>query len=149
MRWLGLVLVALVALGNLGTGIRMIMRREFLSYHAEIAARPWASLDAGLQQLLLSMIHVMGAGMLAIGAALLLLALRAFRGERWAAIAIALVTLLGMTPTLNAAWTARAAFPAAQTPVEMSAAGIALALAGALLLGLSGRRSRQARGGLR
>ncbi len=147
---------ALVALGLALMGLRYLLARQFLGYHAEVAGQTWSQLEPGLQRLLLAMLHGSGAATLAGGLALVTLLLGPWRqGARWARHLVPLLALAGLVPLLAivlglARTGAAAPWPLVAAAVALSGLGWALSLGGAEpgrgLPGIEGRAKMTANG---
>jgi len=137
MRKVAVVLLVLVAAGALQSAAKYMFATEFMPYHAVVVGRSWVELDANTRSLLLAMMKVMGAGNLAIAAALLCFAYRAAKGERWAAWAALLTGACLWIPTLYVTLALRAARPEAQTPSGLTLAALVLLAAAAVLMVLA------------
>lgn len=130
-------LIALCAFGLAGLlalvfGVRYLVTREFMPYHAAVLGRPWTTLEPGLQSIILGMLKVAGGGLLGFGCTLLWLLLPLQRGEVWAAWAALTISLVVTTPILYVVVWLRRVSPGARTPVVPTLAVIALAIAGTL-----------------
>lgn len=122
-----------VALVTIAFGLIYLLRPSFMPYHQEALARPWQELEPRLQALLLAFLRAAGGGMLASGigaGAMLLVPFRA--GEGWSLVAIPAVELAVVLPMLWATYIVRSR-TGAHSPVWLSAAGIALVVAGIAL----------------
>ena len=130
-------LVSLCAFGLAGLlavlfGVRYLVAREFMPYHAAVLGKPWASLEPRLQALILGMLRVVGGGLLACGCALLWLLLPLQRGEAWAAWAAVTVFVATTGPLLFVVLWLRRVSPGARTPVVPTVAAMVLVVIGAL-----------------
>lgn len=100
------VRVAMVAYGinglvALALGGVYVASSRFLPYHEEAIGQQWESLNTDTQALFRALVHFGGGGLLAGGATFLVLALIPLRrGERWAAAALPIISLLFWLPTL-------------------------------------------------
>jgi hypothetical protein len=130
MQILSLASFGLAALLALAFGVRYVLARQFMPYHATVLGRPWASLEPRLQFIILGMLKVAGGGLLGYGAALLWLLLPLRRGESWAVWAALTVSLAVCAPILYAVVWLRRIEPSARTPLVPSLAVLALVLAG-------------------
>jgi hypothetical protein len=114
-------------------GILYLLRRCFMPYHEAAVGVPWTQLDPRLQALLLGLLRATGGGLLTGGLALAVLLAVPFRaGETWPLWALPLVGLATVLPTLYATIYIRVR-TGANTPVWLSAAGLALVALGAVL----------------
>lgn len=130
-------LVSLCAFGLAGLlallfGVRYLVTREFMPYHATVLGKPWASLEPRLQAIILGMLRVAGSGLLGCGLALLWLLLPLERGEVWAAWAAVTVFLAATGPILYVVLWLRYVSPGARTPVAPTLATMVLVAFGAL-----------------
>ena len=123
---------ALAGLLALAFGVRYVLTREFMAYHADVLGRPWASLEPRLQAIILGMLKVAGGGLLGYGLTLLWLLPALWRGETWAAWAALSISLAVVTPILYTVLWLRRISPGARTPVAPTIATLALVVIGAL-----------------
>ena len=93
-------LLALCALVSMAFGLRYLVAREFMAYHAIVAGRAWQQVDTGLQTILLGMLRIIGGGLLTYGVALLWLLWPLSQRQAWAAGAAFTLTLTAVVPTL-------------------------------------------------
>jgi hypothetical protein len=114
-------------------GFRYALAREFMPYHATVAGRSWAELEAGVQVIILGMFRIMGAGFFTYGLTLLWLLLPLRDGQQWAALAALTLTIASLVPVLYVTLWLRSVQPAAKTPVAPAAIVLVLAVAGSLL----------------
>jgi uncharacterized protein YjeT (DUF2065 family) len=124
---LSLVPLLLAALVSVFFGIRYLLTREYMPYHAVVAGKAWSQLEAGVQTAIRGMLRIVGGGILAYGVALLWLLLPLNRGEPWAALTISAAILV---PTLYVTIMLHRFQPKAKTPIVPTAIVIALVLAG-------------------
>lgn len=129
MRKLAVLLLVLAGLGAVATGVKYLSLAEFTPVHAAIAGTTWGQLGSGVQSLMLGMLKVMGAGFLGGGVALLCLAYRVGKGDRWPAWAALLISGSVWGPTLYVALSHRAANASAETPVGPAALLLAMVAA--------------------
>ena len=115
MQILSLAAFGLAALLALAFGVRYILTREFMPYHATVVGKPWSSLEPRLQLIILNMLRVAGAGLLGYGVALLWLLLPIQRGESWAVWAALTVSLVVVVPILYVVVRLRQIEPAARS----------------------------------
>jgi hypothetical protein len=130
-------LVSLCAFGLAGLlavvfGLRYLVTREFMPYHATVLGKPWGALEPRLQAIILGMLKVAGSGLLGCGLALLWLLLPLQRGEPWAAWAAVTLFLAATAPILYVVIWLRRVSPGARTPVVPTVAAMALVVIGAL-----------------
>jgi hypothetical protein len=114
-------------------GVRYLLTRQFMPYHAVISGRAWSELERGMQTAILGMLKVCGAGFLGYGAALLWLLVPLYQGERWAVWAILTVTAAMVLPIFYITLWLRRVEPRAKTPVVPTAIVLFLVLAGAVV----------------
>jgi hypothetical protein len=115
---------------SIAFGVRYLLTRQFMPYHAEVLGKPWAALEPRLQAIITGMLKVAGAGLLGCGIALLWLLVPLQRGEAWAAWA-ALTSFIAVTgPILNVVLWLRRISPGANTPVAPTLAAAALVVFG-------------------
>lgn len=132
MQLLSLCAFALAGLLALSFGIRYLLTREFMPYHAVVLGKPWAALEPRLQAIIIGMLKVAGAGLVGCGIALLWLLLPLQRGEPWAAWA-ALTTFIAATaPILYVVLWLRRVSPGAKTPVMPTLAAMGLVVVGTI-----------------
>ena len=132
MQLLSLCAFALAGLLALSFGVRYLLTREFMPYHAVVLGRAWATLEPRLQAIIIGMLKVAGAGLFGCGVALLWLLVPLQRGEAWAAWA-ALTTYIGVTgPVLYVVLWLRRVSPGAKTPVIPTMATLALVVVGTM-----------------
>jgi hypothetical protein len=127
---LSLVPLLLAALVSVFFGIRYLLSREYMPYHAVVVGKGWAQLEAGVQTVILGMLRIIGGGILAYGVALLWLLLPMNRGEPWAAWAALAISGAILVPTLYVTIMLRRFQPKAKTPVVPTVIVMALVLAG-------------------
>lgn len=113
-------------------GVRYLVTREFMPYHAAVLGKPWASLEPRLQAIILGMLKVAGGGLLGYGLTLLWLLPALWRHEAWAAWAALSVSLAVVAPILYTVLWLRRISPGAKTPVAPTIATLALVVVGAL-----------------
>ena len=133
MKLAGMVLIGLAAVLSIAFGIRYLLTRQFMPYHATIAGKTWESLEPRLQTIILGMLRVAGAGLLGNGMAQAWLLVGLWQGAAWAAWAIVTIALATITPILFTVLWLRRVEPAAKTPLVPTALGLSLAVVGALL----------------
>ena len=130
-------LVSLCAFGLAGLlalvfGVRYLVTREFMPYHAAVLGKPWSALEPRLQAIILGMLKVAGGGLMGCGCALLWLLLPLHRGEAWAAWAAITVFLATVGPVLYVVLWLRRVSPEAKTPVIPTLAALVLVVVGTL-----------------
>jgi hypothetical protein len=123
---------ALAGLLAIAFGVRYLVTREFMPYHAQVLGQPWSALDPRLQTIILGMLRVAGAGLLSSGCAVLWLLLPIGRGQPWAAWAALSVVLAVTVPILYVVLWLRRQSPGARTPVIPTVAAMALAIIAAV-----------------
>ena len=128
MQILSLSAFALAGLLAIAFGLRYLLTREFMPYHAQVLGQPWSVLEPRLQTIILGMLRVAGAGLLSSGCAVLWLLLPVGRGESWAAWAALTVLLAVTAPILHVVLWLRRQSPGARTPVVPTVAAMSLAL---------------------
>jgi hypothetical protein len=124
--------VGLAAVLALAFGVRYLLTKAFMPYHAAVLGKPWTDLEPRLQTIILGMLKVAGAGLLGYGLALLWLLLPLQRGEPWAAWAVLVVSLAVVGPILHVVISLRRLEPSARTPIAPALAVMVLVLAGAV-----------------
>jgi hypothetical protein len=112
-------------------GLKYMLAREFMGYHATVAQRSWAELPSGVQAIVLGMYTIMGGGFITFGAALLWLLLPLNEGARWAAIAALTLTVTSLVPVVYVTLWLRRLQPQARTPVVPAVVVLVLAVVGA------------------
>jgi hypothetical protein len=127
---LPLIFLSLAALLSIFFGVRYLLAREFMPYHAVVAGKSWSELGLGVQTIILGMLRIVGGGFATFGLALLWLLLPLYRGESWAAWAALSITATTLVPTLYVTIMLRRYEPKAKTPVVPTLIALALALAG-------------------
>ena len=133
MHAAGIVLVGLAGVITLLFGIRYLLAKSYTPYHATVSGMPWESLQPRLQAVILGMLRVVGAGLLACGAAQLWLLLGLAHGDGWAPWAILTTALILDTPVLYVTLWLRRIEPSARTPVAPTAFVLVLTVAGLAL----------------
>ena len=126
MQTVALVSLVLAALLALALGVRYLLTKTFMPYHATVLGKPWTDLEPRLQIIILGMLKVAGAGLLGYGVALLWLLLPLQRGEAWAAWAVLTVSLAVVVPILYVVVTLRRIEPSAKTPIVPTLVVLAL-----------------------
>ena len=127
---LALVPLLLVALAVILFGVRYMRREAFLPYHSAVAGKSWSELDAGVQQIVLGMLKIIGGGFATLGVTLLWLCFALYEGVRWAPWAILTVSAAALVPMLYVAIQLRSFRPDAQTPVRPTLVMMALIILG-------------------
>jgi hypothetical protein len=127
---LSLVPLLLAALVSVFFGIRYLLSREYMPYHAVVTGKAWSQLEPGVQTAIRGMLRIVGGGILAYGLALLWLLLPLNRGEPWAAWAALTISAAILAPTLYVTIMLRRFQPKAKTPIIPTAIVLALVLAG-------------------
>lgn len=130
MPRLQVVLLALAALMSLFFGMRYLRTREFMPYHAVVAGKPWLELDAGVREIILGMLKIIGGCFTAYGFTLLWLLVPLGRDESWSVWATLSITLAALAPTLYVTINLRRFEPKAPTPVAPAAIVLILVLLG-------------------
>ena len=130
MLKLSLVPLWLAALISVSFGIRYLLTREYMPYHAVVTGKAWAQLEPGVQTAIRGMLRIVGGGILAYGLTLLWLLLPLNRGEPWAAWAALTISAAILVPTLYVTVMLRRFQPKAKTPIVPTAIVLALVLAG-------------------
>jgi hypothetical protein len=136
MKTLAIVLLAVAALGAVAFGTQYLTASEFTPVHAYIAGKSWQQVEPHMQALILGMIKVMGAGYLGGGAALLCLAYRVAKGDRWPMWGAPLIAGAVWGPTLYVTLWMREVRPGAETPVAAIVVLLAIVSVAALSLAL-------------
>lgn len=127
---LALVPLLIVALAVIVFGVRYTRCEAFLPYHSAVAGKSWSELDAGVQQVVLAMLGIIGGGFATLGVTLLWLCFALHQGVRWAPWAILTVSATALIPMLYVAIQLRSFRPDAQTPVRPTLAMMALIVLG-------------------
>ena len=70
MHLLSLFAFGLAGILALLFGLRYLVTREFMPYHAAVLGKPWATLEPHLQAIILGMLKVAGGGLLGFGCTL-------------------------------------------------------------------------------
>src|SRR5258706_11464024 len=130
MLKLSLVPLLLAALVSVFFGVRYLLSREYMPYHAVVTGKAWSQLEPGVQTAIRGMLRIVGGGILAYGLALLWLLLPLNRGEPWAAWAALTISAAILVPTLYVTIMLRRFQPKAKTPIIPTAIVLALVLAG-------------------
>lgn len=133
MLRVSLTLLLLAALISIFFGVRYLLAREFMPYHAVVAGKAWADLDPRLRTVILGMQRILGGGFIAYGMALAWLLLPLSAKASWAPWAVLTITVPATFPALYVTLALRRAAPGAQTPVIPAAVVVALAFAGGAL----------------
>lgn len=126
MQTVALVSLVLAALLALAFGVRYLLTKTFMPYHATVLGKSWTDLEPRLQIIILGMLKVAGAGLLGYGVALLWLLLPLQRGEAWAAWAVLTVSLAVVGPILYVVVSLRRIEPSAKTPIVPTLVVLAL-----------------------
>jgi hypothetical protein len=127
---LPLIFLSLAALLSIFFGVRYLLTREFMPYHAVVAGKSWSELELGVQTIILGMLRIVGGGFATFGLALLWLLLPLNRGESWAPWAALTITATTLVPTLYVTIMLRRYEPKAKTPIVPTLIALALVLAG-------------------
>jgi len=127
---LSLIFLSLAGLVSIVFGVRYLLTKEFMPYHAVVSGKSWSQLERGVQTAILGMLKIVGGGLMTYGLGMLWLLLPLHRGESWAAWAILTITASTILPTLYVTITLRRYEPKAKTPVVPTVVVLALVLAG-------------------
>lgn len=130
MSKLSLIFLSLAGLVSIVFGVRYLLTKEFMPYHAVVSGKSWSQLERGVQTAILGMLKIVGGGLMTYGLGMLWLLLPLHRGESWAAWAILTITASTILPTLYVTITLRRYEPKAKTPVVPTVVVLALVLAG-------------------
>ena len=133
MQTLALIALGAAALLAVAFGVRYVLTREFMPYHATVLGRPWSQLDSRLQTIILGMLKVAGGSLLGYGIALLWLLLPLQRGEAWAAWAALTMSIAALAPIVYTVVWLRRIEPSAKTPVIPSIAVLVLVVLGSTI----------------
>ena|SRR5688572_10263063 len=128
MQIVALVSLVLAAVLALAFGVRYLLTKAFMPYHAAVLGKSWTVLEPRLQTIILGMLRVAGAGLLGYGVALLWLLLPLSRGEAWAAWAALTVSLAVVGPILHVVVSLRRIEPGARTPIVPTLVVLSLVL---------------------
>ena len=137
MLKLAIVLILLVSATSVAFGLRYLLTKEYMPYHAQVSQSSWAEIPTRLQAVILGMLKVVAAGLIALGIALGWLTLPLSRGESWATWAILSVVLVNGFITVYVTVTLRKVEPTAKTPVAAAATGVLLVPIALLLANLA------------
>jgi hypothetical protein len=137
MLKLAIVLILLVSATSVAFGLRYLLTKEYMPYHAQVSQSSWAEIPTRLQAVMLGMLKVVAAGLIALGIALGWLTLPLSRGESWATWAILSVVLVNGLITIYVTVTLRKVEPTAKTPVAAAASSVALVMVALLLANLA------------
>ena len=137
MLKLAIVLILLVSATSVAFGLRYLLTKEYMPYHAQVSQSSWAEIPTRLQAVILGMLKVVAAGLIALGIALGWLTLPLSRGESWATWAILSVVLVNGLITIYVTVTLRKIEPTAKTPVAAAATSVALVMVALLLANLA------------
>lgn len=124
-------LLSLAALLAIFFGIRYLLAKEFMPYHAVVAGQPWSGLSPGVQTVILGMLRIIGGSFIAYGLMLLWLLLPLSRHEAWASWATLSISAMSIVPTVYVTLWLRRFAPAARTPVLPSVVVLVLVAVGA------------------
>lgn len=140
LSWLALLSYLACFVFVLIFAVAYLTRTEFMPYHRIAVERPWNSIDARMQVLLLALIRVAGAAWMALvlAALLLLYPLFSSHGELWQLVMFQLFCFMTVTPPLLVALYVRRK-TAAPTPIRIGVLTLALCMAGFILAIASGR----------
>jgi hypothetical protein len=130
MQYVSLGAFGLAGLLAFAFGMRYVLTREFMPYHAAVLGKPWDALEPRLQAVILGMLKVGGGGLLGCGLTLLWLLVPLGRGEAWAAWAALSISVAVDAPILYVVLWLRRVSPGAKTPVGPTVAAFALSLIG-------------------
>lgn len=130
MSKLSLIFLSLAGLVSIVFGVRYLLTKEFMPYHAVVSGKSWSQLERGVQTAILGMLKIVGGGLMTYGLGMLWLLLPLHRGESWAPWAILTITASTILPTLYVTITLRRYEPKAKTPVVPTVVVLALVLAG-------------------
>ena len=128
-----LVLLSLAALVSLLFGVRYLVARQFMPYHAAVAGKAWQDLEPGVQTIILGMLKILAGGFLAYGIALLWLLIPLAQKQAWAPWAVLTLTLASVLPSVYVTIWLRRFAPSAPTPVAPALAVLIVALVGGAL----------------
>jgi hypothetical protein len=131
MQLVSLCAFGLAGLLSIVVGIRYLLTRQFMPYHAAVLGKPWAALEPRLQAIIKGMLKVAGAGFVGCGCAILWLLLPLRRGEEWAVWATLTILITASGPILYVVLWLRRISPGARTPVIPTVAAMVLAVIGA------------------
>ena len=137
MLKLAIILILLVSATSVAFGLRYLLTKEYMPYHAQVSQSSWAEIPTRLQAVILGMLKVVAAGLIALGIALGWLTLPLSRGESWATWAILSVVLVNGLITIYVTVTLRKIEPTAKTPVAAAATSVALVMVALLLANLA------------
>ena len=137
MLKLAIVLILLVSATSVAFGLRYLLTKEYMPYHAQVSQSSWAEIPTRLQAVILGMLKVVAAGLIALGIAVGWLTLPLSRGESWATWAILSVVLVNGLITIYVTVTLRKIEPTAKTPVAAAATSVALVMVALLLAKLA------------
>jgi hypothetical protein len=112
-------------------GLRYMLAREFMAYHATVSGRTWGELPVGMQAIILGMYTIMGGGFATYGAALLWLLLPLRDGQQWAALAALTLSVTALVPVVYVTVWLRGVNRSARTPVLPAVVVLVLACVGA------------------
>jgi hypothetical protein len=127
------VLLALAGAVSVLFGVRYLLTKQFMPYHATVAGRRWEELEPGVRTIILGMLRIIGGALAAYGLALLWLLIPLRDGQAWAAWAALTLTAACVLPTLYVTVWLRRGAPSAATPIAPAAAVLAMAWIGAVL----------------
>jgi hypothetical protein len=133
MLQLAIAIILLTSLTFIAFGVRYLLAREYMPYHAQVTQRAWAEVPELLRAVILGMLKVVAAGLLALGIAVAWLTLPLSRGELWASWAILSITLVNGSITLFVTISLRRIEPTARTPIVPVVVSIALVIVAVLL----------------
>ena len=106
MRVTALTLYIVTGIVSITMGAIYLFSAEFMPYHADALGRTWQELSASEQTLFEALLDVAGAGWIALGVAVIVLALIPMRrGELWARLLVPFLLVLFYVPTLLATLT--------------------------------------------
>lgn len=126
-------LLSIAGLISIVFGIRYLLTRQFMPYHAVVAGRSWSELEGGVQAIILGMLRIIGGGLATYGLGLLWLLVPLRAGQAWAPWAVLTLTAATVLPTLYVTIALRRAAPSARTPVVPTVVVLAMAVIGALV----------------
>lgn len=128
-----LALFGTSALLALAFGLRYLLAREFMPYHATVAGRSWQQLEPGVQAIILGMLRIVGGGLVTAGVASAWLMVALYQHLPWAPWALLSVTITGTLPALYVTIWLRRIQPSARTPVLPATVAFAVGAIGSAL----------------
>lgn len=143
LKTIAFICYAIVGLLGFVFAYIYLFRSEFMPYHAVAVGLPWADVDAGMKVLIIALMRVSGGGWLATALSITFLLIARIKLQKiWLGLALVLVGLGGLVPTLYATLYVRANSPA-DPPWMAAIGGIALLIISLVLDYISHKKTQR------